>query len=42
MIRRDVALALSVGVPYDVVAGWDDRIKATYWELVEQVRDERG
>lgn len=36
MTRRDVALALSTGWPYPVVAGLSDRIKATAWELLEE------
>jgi len=32
-------LALSTQVPYDVVARWDDRVKATYWELLEETKD---
>lgn len=42
MIRRDVALALSAGWPYHVVAELDDRIKATAWQLIEDAADERG
>jgi hypothetical protein len=35
VIRRDVALALSTGWPYPVVARLDDRIKVTAWQLLE-------
>ncbi|WP_285904660.1 hypothetical protein [Paractinoplanes hotanensis] len=39
MTRRDIALAMSLTLPYDVVAAWDDRIKATHWDLLEDMRD---
>lgn len=41
MIRRDIALALSTGWPYPVVAGLDDRVKVTVWHLIEQAQDQR-
>lgn len=41
MTRRDVALALSTGWPYPLVADLDDRIKATAWELLEQQAENR-
>lgn len=39
MTRRDVALALSTGWPYPVVAELDDRIKATVWQLLEEAQE---
>ncbi len=41
MIRRDVALALSTGWPYPVVARLDDRIKVTVWQVLEDAQDQR-
>jgi len=38
-MRGDISLALSLSVPYDYVAGWDDRVKATYWLLIDELRD---
>lgn len=42
MTRRDVALALSTGWPYPVVADLDDRIKSTAWELLQDQQDREG
>jgi hypothetical protein len=39
--RRDIALALSTGWPYPVVAELDDRIKVTAWHLLEDSQDQR-
>lgn len=41
MTRRDIALALSAGLPYPVVADLDDRVKATMWVLLQDERDRR-
>jgi hypothetical protein len=37
-----VALAISLQVPYDVVARWDDRIKSTHWAILEELHDRRA
>jgi hypothetical protein len=39
VIRRDCALALSMQVGYQEVATYDDRVKATLWELLEDQAD---
>lgn len=39
MTRRDVALAVSLGIPYPTVARYDDRIKATHWDVLERAAD---
>lgn len=41
MTRSDIALALSTGWPYPVVAALDDRVKATCWVLLEDDYDRR-
>lgn len=39
MTRGDVSLALSIGRSYAEVAALPDEIKATYWDLIEEVQD---
>lgn len=41
MTRGDVELAVSLGLPYPVVAALDDRIKVTYWDVLEREADKR-
>jgi hypothetical protein len=39
--RGDVELAVSLGLPYPVVAEFDDRIKTTYWVVLEAAADKQ-
>ncbi len=41
MTRRDVELAISLGLPYPVVARYDDRIKITHWAVLERVAEQQ-